>query len=47
MSVGHFSAGKEMRHHPHEWPEKQPKVKKKHNFCGLNPIFWRFAAEVG
>jgi hypothetical protein len=36
-----------MHRHPHEWPEKQPEVKKKRNFCGLNPIFWRFAAEVG
>jgi hypothetical protein len=36
-----------MRRHPHEWPEKQPEVKKKQNFCGLNRILWRFAAEVG
>jgi len=27
--------------------KKQLGVKKKRNLCGLNPIFWRFAAEVG
>ena len=46
-AVGHSSARKEMRRRPHEWPEKQPGVKKKQNFCGLNPILWRFAAEEG
>jgi hypothetical protein len=44
--VGHTSARKEVRRHPHEWPEKQPGVKKKQNFCGLNSILRRFAAEV-
>jgi len=44
---GHAAARKEMRRHRHKWPEKQPGVKKEQNFCGLNPIFWRFAAEVG
>jgi hypothetical protein len=46
-AVGHSSARKEIRLHPHEWPEKEPGVKKKRTSCGLNPIFWRFAAEVG
>ena len=45
--VGHFSAPKGMHRDLHEWPEKQPGVKKKQNLCGLNPILWRFAAEEG
>jgi hypothetical protein len=46
-AAGHAAACKEMRRHPHEWPEKQPGVKKKENSFGLNPILRRFAAEVG
>jgi len=44
--VGKSSASKGMHRHPHEWPEKQPEVKKKRNLFGLDPMFWRFDAEV-
>jgi hypothetical protein len=36
-----------MHRHPHERPEKQPGVKKKQTFCGLNPLQWHLRAEVG
>jgi hypothetical protein len=44
--VGHSSARKEMRRHPHEWPEKQPGVKKKQKYLRLEP-HGVFVAEAG